>query len=95
MLEGKIAVDIGAGTGFITEGLLKENLNVIAVDQAENMVRTLNDRYGKNSNFTCYQGNSENLPLEDNSCDYAFANMYLHHVENPLIAIKEIYRIYY
>lgn len=91
--EGKVAVDIGAGTGFITEGLLKSNLKVIAIDQAENMIKTLNERYGKNPNFACYRGDSNTLPLEDDSCDYAFANMYLHHVENPLRAIKEIYRV--
>ena len=33
----KTAADIG--TGFITEGLLQEGLNVIAVDQSENMLQ--------------------------------------------------------
>ena len=31
--------DIGTGTGCITEGLLQEGLNVIAVDQSENMLQ--------------------------------------------------------
>lgn len=35
----KTAADIGTGTGFITEGLLQEGLNVIAVDQSENMLQ--------------------------------------------------------
>jgi ubiquinone/menaquinone biosynthesis C-methylase UbiE len=35
----------------------------------------------------------ERIPLRDNSVDYAFANMYLHHVESPLEAIREMARI--
>ena len=35
----------------------------------------------------------ERIPLPDNSVDYAFANMYLHHVESPLEAIREMARI--
>jgi len=31
--SGKVAADIGAGTGFITEGLHERGLKVIAVDQ--------------------------------------------------------------
>lgn len=39
--EGKIAADIGAGTGFITEGLIKRNIKVIAVDQSFEMLNLL------------------------------------------------------
>lgn len=35
---GKITADIGAGTGFITEGLLKKGLKVIVVDRSESMI---------------------------------------------------------
>ena len=36
---------------------------------------------------------AEHLPLETASVDYAFANMYLHHVEDPPTAIAEMVRI--
>jgi len=35
---GQVAADLGAGTGFITEGLIREGLHVIAVDQSEAML---------------------------------------------------------
>ncbi|MCS7287484.1 MAG: class I SAM-dependent methyltransferase [Anaerolineae bacterium] len=38
-------------------------------------------------------GEAENLPVCDESVDYVFANMYLHHVESPFQAIKEMVRI--
>jgi len=38
-------------------------------------------------------GEAESLPLEDSSVDYVFANMYLHHVDSPPAAIREMARI--
>ena len=90
---GKVAADIGAGTGFITEGLIKQGLKVIAVDGSEAMIREMKKRFnGKGAIDYCI-GEAENLPIEDEGVDYAFANMFLHHVENPQSAIKEMARI--
>jgi ubiquinone/menaquinone biosynthesis C-methylase UbiE len=94
---GKTAADIGAGTGYLTQGLLSNGLNVIAIDQSENMLNELKQKFSmkkiQNISLTCIVGEAENLPLEQNSVDYAFANMYLHHVEHPLTAIREMARI--
>lgn len=90
---GKIAADIGAGTGFVTEGLLQKGLKVIAIDQSEAMLEQLKAKFSTYKDIECRQGNAENLPLEDNSVDYAFANMYIHHVESPAIAIYEMARV--
>ena len=38
-------------------------------------------------------GEAEKLPIPDEAVDYAFANMYIHHVESPPRAIKEMVRI--
>jgi len=87
---GKQAADIGAGTGFVTEGLLRQGLEVIAVDQSEAMLAELKKKY---PDLDCRQGQAEGLPLADRAVDYVFANMYLHHVERPSAAIKEMTRI--
>jgi ubiquinone/menaquinone biosynthesis C-methylase UbiE len=39
--QGLIAVDIGAGTGFITEELLKHKVKVIAIDQSAEMIEEM------------------------------------------------------
>lgn len=91
--ERTMAADIGAGTGFITEGLIKKNINVIAVDQSTEMLNLLKDKFSYYENLKCIQGVGEKIPIEDSSVDYVFANMFLHHVENPSIVIKEMYRI--
>lgn len=38
-------------------------------------------------------GEAGSLPIPDETVDYAFANMYLHHVEDPPQAILEMARI--
>jgi ubiquinone/menaquinone biosynthesis C-methylase UbiE len=43
--SGKLAADIGAGSGFVTEGLIGEGLGVIAVDQSEAMLDEMRDRF--------------------------------------------------
>jgi ubiquinone/menaquinone biosynthesis C-methylase UbiE len=88
--EGQIAADIGAGTGFIAEGLRQKGLSVIAVDQSEAMLIELSKRF---EGIDCRLGGEDNLPIPPATVDHAFANMYLHHVENPQNAIKEMARI--
>jgi ubiquinone/menaquinone biosynthesis C-methylase UbiE len=91
--EGEVAADIGAGTGFFTEGLVKKGLTVIAVDQSEEMLEVMKKKFSEINGIEYRLGVSENLPIKDGYVDYAFANMYLHHVESPPVAIKEMVRI--
>lgn len=88
---GQIAADIGAGSGFITAGLLWRGLSVIAVDQSEEMLAQMRQKFGDNG-VDYRLGEAEQLPITDNSLDYVFANMYLHHVESPAGAIGEMVR---
>lgn len=92
ILPGRVAADIGCGTGFITEGLLKKGLKVIAVDQSPAMLAQLVSVMSSPS-LDARQGEAESLPIDDGSVDYAFANMFLHHVESPPVAIGEMARI--
>ena len=91
--EGQIAADIGAGTGFMTHGLLQAGLKVVAVDQSLEMLELLKKKYFGCKGLECLEGDSDKLPLKDHSVDYVFANMFLHHVAAPATAIKEMYRI--
>ena len=90
---GGKAADIGAGTGFLTEGLLARNLLVIAIDQSREMLAVLNNKFGASEELECRVGESEQLPVNSDEVDYVFANMYLHHVENPGKTIAEMARI--
>lgn len=90
--SNKIAADIGAGTGFITEGLIQKGVHVIAVDQSVEMLGVIKEKFSQKE-IDCRVGEAEKLPMNDESVDYVFANMYLHHVEFPERAIQEMVRI--
>src|SRR5574341_1323336 len=42
---GRVAADIGASTGFVTEGLLELGLRVIAIDQSASMLEILRSKF--------------------------------------------------
>lgn len=90
---GRTAADIGAGTGFLTEGLLGRGLYVIAVDHSSEMLAQMQQKLAETRRLQVLQGESDGLPIDDQSVDYVFANMYLHHVESPGDAIREMARI--
>lgn len=93
LAPGKIAADIGAGSGYLTEGLHRLGLRVIAVDQSETMLTEIKRKFQDSEAINCRRGQAENLPLPDETVDYAFANMCLHHIEDPPKAILEMVRI--
>jgi len=90
---GKLAADIGAGAGFISLALADRGVKVIAVDQSEALLLELSQKHVHSGEIDCRPGDAEQLPIENESVDYTFANMSLHHVENPAAAIKEMARI--
>jgi ubiquinone/menaquinone biosynthesis C-methylase UbiE len=90
---GRTAADLGAGTGFLTEGLLERGLHVIAVDHSSEMLEQMRRKFAESGRLQVRQGESEQLPIGDGAVDYVFANMYLHHVESPGEAIREMARV--
>ncbi len=92
---GRLAADIGCGTGFITEGLIQSGLKVIAVDRSQAMLSEMKQKFRADAeDLIDYRlGEAGSLPIQEGTLDYAFANMYLHHVENPFEAIKEIAKV--
>lgn len=91
--SGKTAADVGAGTGFISQGLIQEGLRVIAVDQSEAILNEMKRKFGDIDAIDYRVGNAQDLPVPDQAVDYTFANMCLHHVESPPDAIREMARI--
>lgn len=89
---GQTAADVGAGTGFVTEELLKRGLRVIALDQSQEMLDVLRQKLS-GAEITCLQADAFALPLESESVDAVMANMFLHHVEYPQKALAEMARI--
>ncbi len=90
---GITIADVGAGTGFLTEGLITYPVEIIALDESEKMLTVMRQKFKAATNIRYQVAESEGLQLADQSVDYALANMYLHHVERPPQAISELFRI--
>lgn len=86
-------MDIGAGTGFVTQELINRKLSVIAIDQSKEMLDVLKQKFGSIGEILCLQADAYSLPIESDSVDYVMANMFLHHVEDPGQSISEMTRI--
>lgn len=93
LVAGEKAADLGAGTGFITEELLSRGVSVIAIDQSPLMLEVLKRKFGATGRVEAYEGDALNLPIFSESVHAVLANMYLHHVEDPEVAIREMVRI--
>ncbi len=87
--------DIGAGTGYLTLELAKRAARVIAVDNSPQMLSIAREEVGKAglANIEFLEGKAEALPLSAEAVDLAYANMLLHHVNEPPEVFKEIRRI--
>lgn len=90
---GGLAVDVGSGSGFITEGLINRGLKVVAVDRSEAMLSEMRKKFAGRGEIDYRIGEAEDLPVEDETADYVFANMLLHHVESPARTIGEMVRV--
>jgi len=92
VLPEDIVLDVGAGTGFLTEGAAKIARKIIALDFSEAMTGESRAKLsGRSVEFKI--GNVEQIPLPDGSVDAVIGNMILHHCLNPDIAVKEMARV--
>jgi len=87
--------DIGAGTGFVAAGVAPRVARVIAVDSSPEMLAIARHNLATLNidNVELVEGDIEALPLADDSVDAAFANMVLHHAQNPAAMLAEMARI--
>jgi len=76
----------------ILEGL-SSDMTLHAVDQSPNMLKMVEENLSAHPSLSTHIGTSEALGLADDSMQVVMANMYLHHVERPAYAIKEMARV--
>lgn len=85
--------DIGAGTGFMATGLAPLVKQVHIVDASSNMIDQAKKNLISFTNIEYHVSDGTDLPIQDASMDAVFANMYLHHCPDPLLAIHQMTRI--
>lgn len=98
LAPGQTVADVGAGTGFVTEALVAHGVTVMALDANAAMLDVLRAKPFAAGGpglppVDCRVCEGSALPLPDGAVDHAFANMYLHHVDAPGAALREMTRI--
>ena len=93
--KDKRCLDVGCGTGrfSIVMGKMGGVVSGIdpgpkSVDQASKLINLLNIK-----NVTYNVGNAYDLQFEDNTFDFVVCNGVLHHLDQPIKALKEIFRV--
>ena len=95
--SGMSLLDCGYGPGSITFGLadVVEPGKVVGIDIGASYIehaKSAAEQQGV-SNASFQEGSVYDLPMPENSCDAAFSHAVLDHLGEPLLALKEIYRV--
>lgn len=90
-----LLVDLGSGDGYIARRVAPYVRQVLAVDISGEMLRELKHKARGEGvkNIKTLQSDALDIPLPDGGADMVCANMYLHHIESPPLAIKEMTRL--
>lgn len=90
--EEWIVGDLGCGSGHLLEALAGSVRNVIGVDDSAAMLQAARRRVRGLGAVDLRRGRLESLPLDDAELDVAFCVLVLHHVPEPLAALREAAR---
>ncbi len=85
--------DLGCGTGQVTSMLAPFVQKVIAVDASMEMLDAARERLRGHDNVDIRRGALEELPIEDASLDVAVLMLVLHHLPDPVAALREAERV--
>lgn len=92
-----VVADLGCGTGNATELLSPWVREVVAVDRSSEMLDAARARLlangGSDERIRFVEGDLTDLPLGDASVDAAACLLVLHHIDDPLGALREARRV--
>jgi SAM-dependent methyltransferase len=86
---GRRVLDVGAGTGKLTRGLIELGARVVAVEPGPAMLARLRQAVPE---AEAYSGSAEAIPLPDASVDAAVAGQ-AYHWFDPVLAVPELHRV--
>lgn len=89
-------VDLGCGTGRMTEFMANDFDRVIGLDISGEMIREGKRRLGNPAEIELIETDGESIPLEDNSVDVVFSYLVFQHIKSRSMVEKnfeEVYRV--
>ena len=91
--QGDRVLDVGCGTGFGTEGLLRYTDDVHGLDQSIHQMQKAWEKFGKNDEVRFYRGDAERLPFADDAFDVIWSSGSIEYWPNPVTALEEFRRV--
>ena len=94
--KGKKLIDVACGTGDLGKLYLDSvgaNQKILCVDPNKGMIKKGKSKLKKYKNIKWIIASAENLPIQDNSCDYYTISFGLRNTKNLNKALSEAYRI--
>lgn len=91
--KAKRVLDVGAGTGFLSEIALKLGCEVYALDISESMLKIAEEKFKKFKGFTSMVGDAENLPFKNEYFDLVMSRFVLWTLPNPSKMLSECLRV--
>jgi len=94
LLDRQLIVgDLGCGTGSLSAALAPHVGHVHAIDASPAMLTAAASRLAGFGNVSVEEGALESLPLPDGVLDVAILMLVLHHVSDPVRALREVHRV--
>jgi SAM-dependent methyltransferase len=94
LLDDTLVVgDLGCGTGSLSAALAPHVSHVHAIDASPAMLDAASARLASFGNVSVAEGALEALPLYDGVLDVAVVMLVLHHVADPVRALREAHRV--
>jgi len=90
---GDRVLDVGCGTGFATEGLLRETESVYGLDQSPHQLSKAYAKFGKRGPVRFHMGDAERLPFAKDSFDVVWSSGSIEYWPNPVDALRECRRV--
>ena len=86
-------VDVGCGTGALSEAILTSHapLELVAIDQSEGFLKAAQQRLG--ARVLCKVGSATDLPLDDDTVDVAVSGLVLNFIPDPVEMLHEMRRV--
>ncbi len=85
-------LEIGAGSGLLTFFMVNHSESYVACDLSPAMLKKGADRV-RDDRIKWVEADLQDLPFVDNEFDSVFGTDIIHHLDNPVEALKEVRRV--